>query len=143
MLMNIVRMESFTVMGREVRTSNARELSGQGAIGQLWSKISPDLGKPVAVYSDYASDKDGDYSYMLGAEIGFDETLPLQYSKRTTKEGDYVCLKSDGPVTPQLVQDLWRQIWALEESGKLARAYRTDFEIYSGDGIKLYVGVNS
>ena len=128
-------------MGREVRTSNARELSGQGSIGQLWSKMSPDLGKPVAVYSDYASNKDGEYSYMLGVEIGNNETLPLQFSKRDTEEGDYVCLKSAGPVTPQLVADLWRQIWALEEAGEISRAYITDFEIYTGNGLELYVGI--
>jgi predicted transcriptional regulator YdeE len=139
--MNIVRMESFTVMGREVRTSNARELSGQGSIGQLWSKISPDLGKPVAVYSEYASNKDGEYNYMLGVEIGNNETLPLQFSKRDIEEGDYVCLKTEGPVTPQLVAGLWRQIWDLEEAGALSRAYITDFEIYTGNGLELYVGI--
>ncbi|HEX4593595.1 MAG TPA: hypothetical protein VH157_04950 [Bryobacteraceae bacterium] len=42
-----------------------------------------------------------------------------------------------------MAQDLWRQIWALEESGKRARAYRTDFEIYNGNGIELYVGVKA
>jgi predicted transcriptional regulator YdeE len=134
-------MEAFTVMGREVRTSNARELSGQGSIGQLWSKMNPELGKPVAVYSQYASNKDGEYSYMLGVEIGHDETLPLQFSRRDSEEGDYVCLKSEGPVTPELVVGLWRQIWALEEAGELSRAYRTDFEIYRGNGVELYVGV--
>jgi predicted transcriptional regulator YdeE len=139
--MNIVQMEAFTVMGREVRTSNARELSGQGAIGQLWSKISPDLGTPVAVYSEYATDKDGEYSYMLGAEVGFDETMPLQFSRRDSEAGDYVCLKSEGPVTPEVVVGLWRQIWALEEAGDLSRAYRTDYEIYRGNGVELYVGV--
>jgi predicted transcriptional regulator YdeE len=136
-------MEAFTVMGREVRTSNARELSGQGSIGQLWSKMNPELGKPVAVYSQYASNKDGEYSYMLGVEIGHDETLPLQFSRRDSEEGDYVCLKSEGPVTPELVVGLWRQIWALEEAGELSRAYRTDFEIYRGNGVELYVGVKS
>jgi len=139
--MNIVRMEAFTVMGREVRTSNAREMSGHGAIGQLWSKMSPDLGKPVAVYSEYASDKDGEYSYMLGVETGFNDTVPLQFSRRDTQEGDYLCLKSEGPVTPELVVGLWRQIWALEESGELSRAYETDFEIYKENGLELYVGV--
>jgi predicted transcriptional regulator YdeE len=134
-------MEAFTVMGREVRTSNARELSGQGSIGQLWSKMNPKLGTPVAVYSQYASNKDGEYSYMLGVEIGHDETLPLQFSRRDSEEGDYVCLKSEGPVTPELVVGLWRQIWALEEAGELSRAYRTDFEIYRGNGVELYVGV--
>jgi predicted transcriptional regulator YdeE len=134
-------MEAFTVMGREVRTSNARELSGQGGIGQLWSKMSRELGTPVAVYSEYATDKDGEYSYMLGVEIGHDETLPLQFSRRDTEEGDYLCLKSEGPVTPQLVASLWRQIWALEEAGELSREYQTDFEIYAGNGLELYVGV--
>jgi predicted transcriptional regulator YdeE len=139
--MNIVRMEAFTVMGREVRTSNARELSGQGAIGQLWSKMSPELGTPVAVYSEYATDKDGEYSYMLGVEIGHDETVPLQFSRRDTEEGDYVCLKTEGPVTPQLVAGLWRQISDLEQAGALSRTYITDFEIYTGNGLELYVGV--
>ena len=139
--MNIVRMEAFTVMGREVRTSNAREMSGQGAIPQLWSKMNRDLGAPVAVYSEYATDKDGEYSYMLGVEIGHDETVPLQFSRRDTEEGDYVCLKTEGPVTPQLVAGLWRQIWDLEQAGALSRAYITDFEIYTGNGLELYVGV--
>ena len=139
--MNRVTMESFTVMGREVRTSNAREMSGQGVIGQLWSKMNPDLGAPVAVYSEYATDKDGEYSYMLGVEISHNETLPLQFSKRTTEGGNYVCLKSEGPATPALVVDLWRQIWTLEEAGQLVRAYQTDFEIYTANGLELYVGI--
>ena len=141
--MNIVRMEAFTVMGPEVRTSNAREMSGQGSIGQLWSKKSPDLSTSIAVYSQYATDKDGEYSYLLGSEIKHDETLPLQFSKRTTEPGNYACLKSEGPITPQLVVGLWRQIWALEDAGQLKRAYRTDFEIYKGNGIELYVGVKA
>lgn len=139
--MNIVRMESRTIMGREIRTSNSRELSGQGLIGELWSKMNAELGRPIAVYSQYASDKDGEYSYMLGVEVGHDETLPLQFSKRTTEDGDYLCLKGDGPITPDLVTSLWRQIWMLEETGQLARAYRTDFEIYTPGGLELYVGV--
>lgn len=139
--MKRVTMEPFTVMGREVRTSNAREMSGQGVIGQLWSKMNPDLGTPVAVYSEYATDKDGEYSYMLGVEINHDETLPLQFSKRTTEGGNYVCLKSEGPATPDLVVGLWRRIWALEEAGQLVRAYQTDFEIHTANGLEIYVGV--
>ena len=139
--MNRVTMESFTVMGREVRTSNAREMSGQGAIPQLWSKMNPDLGAPVAVYSEYATDKDGEYNYLLGVEISHNETLPLQLSKRTTKGGNYICLRGEGPATPELVVGLWRQIWTLEEAGQLVRAYQTDFEIYNATGLALYVGI--
>ena len=139
--MQRVTMESFTVMGREARTSNAREMSGQGVIGQMWSRMKPELGKPIAVYSEYANGKDGEYSYMLGVEISHNETLPLQFSKRSTAEGIYVCLKNEGPATPELVAGLWRRIWALEEAGELVRAYQTDFEIYTAKGLELYVGV--
>jgi hypothetical protein len=40
-----------------------------------------------------------------------------------------------------VVVGLWHQIWALEEAGDLSRAYRTDYEIYRGNGVELYVGV--
>ena len=141
--MNIVHMDPRTIMGREVRTSNTREMTGQGRIAQLWSKLNPDLGAPVAVYSEYATDKDGEYNYLLGTEISHDETLPLQFSKRTTREGAYACLKAEGPPTPELTIGLWRQVWDLENSGKLVRAYETDFEIYTPTGMELYVGVRS
>jgi predicted transcriptional regulator YdeE len=141
--MNTIHMESFAVVGREVRTSNAREMSGQGVIGQLWNKRNPDKGPPIAVYSEYESDKDGDYSYMLGVEIGGNDTLPLELARRITEAGKYVCLKGDGPATPEIVVGLWRQIWALEEAGQLVRAYKTDFEIYTKTGIELYVGVKA
>ena len=139
--MNRIRMASFSVIGTELRTSNAREMTGQGVIGQLWSKVKPDLGPPVAVYSDYESDKDGEYNYMLGIKATGNDSPSPGFSRRTIEAGDYVCLKSEGPIAPDVVVGLWRRIWDLEQTGELARAYRTDFEIYTANGMELYVGV--
>jgi predicted transcriptional regulator YdeE len=140
---NIVRHKGFTVIGREARTSNAREMSGAGVIGQMWSTVNPKPGLPVAVYSEYESDKDGEYTYTLGVKADMNETLPLNSVKRSIDSGDYVCLKYEGPFTPQATLDLWKQAWTLEHEKQILRAYKTDFEVYSPNGVELYIGVNA
>ena len=72
-------VESFLVLGIEARTTNNRETSGQGAIGPLWGRLTKDAlleripnrvdDRIIAVYSDYENDRDGEYSYLLGAKV--------------------------------------------------------------------------
>src|ERR1700732_766116 len=107
-------MASFSVVGPEARTSHAREMTGPGVIGELWSKVDPSLGPPVAVYSDYETDKNGEYSYLLGTKAGGNDGQPPGFSRRTIEEGNYLCLTSEGPITPEVVVGLWQRIWALE-----------------------------
>jgi hypothetical protein len=77
---------SFTVIGVTVRTNNAKEAGGQGAIPQLWqnamqnqtldqipNKASDGI---VVVYSDYASDNTGDYNYTLGYRVTSADKVP-------------------------------------------------------------------
>src|SRR5438105_2947626 len=69
----VVRQAEFTVVGIAVRTSNAREAAADGVIGKQWERFMKEgiLAKIpnkldaaiVAVYTDYASDKDGEYTY--------------------------------------------------------------------------------
>jgi predicted transcriptional regulator YdeE len=139
--MNIVHQESFTVWGREARTSNAREMAGLGVISQLWSTVGPDSGPLVAVYSEYESDKDGEYTFTLGSKADGEHRAGADCVSRTVEPDDYLCLKADGTVTPQMVVALWQQVWSLEKEGSLVRAYRTDFETYTTGGMELYVGV--
>ncbi|MGC1373109.1 MAG: effector binding domain-containing protein, partial [Candidatus Sulfotelmatobacter sp.] len=71
----VMHRSGFSVIGIEVRTSNAKELSGDGVIGKQWEKFFQDdvLGKIpnktgsniYAVYSDYASDRNGEYSFLI------------------------------------------------------------------------------
>ncbi len=138
--MNTVQVEAFTVVGREARTSNAKERSGNGVIGAMWSKGVP-TGAVVVVYSGYESDQDGEYDYLLGRKAADDETLSKQLAHRTIEPGKYWQLSFQGSVSPEAVVGLWQQVWEAAQSGKIQRAYKTDFESYNENGVDLYIGV--
>jgi hypothetical protein len=52
-------------------------------------------------------------------------------------------LQFAGPVSPEAVIGLWREVWEAEHLGKIQRAYQTDFELYCEAGFDLYVGLKS
>jgi len=138
---NTVRVEGFAVAGHEARTSNAKEMSGEGVIGKMWSSGVPVSSPVVALYSAYESDKDGEYNYLLGAKMGEDDTVPREMVHRVVLGGQYLHLEFVGSVSPEAVIGLWRHVWELEHEGTIDRAYKTDFEIYGSAGFELYVGV--
>ncbi len=141
--MNTVGVDEFSVAGREARTSNAREMSGEGVIGKMWSSGVPAGSPIVAVYSAYESDKDGEYNYLLGRKMGEDETVPSGMTQRVVEGGSYWHLQFAGAVSPEAVVGLWRQVWEAEGLGQIRRAYKTDFELYGEAGFDLYVGLKT
>ena len=72
----IVQQEAFTVVGIAVRTNNAREMTPEGVIGKQWARFMQEGllekipnrvgGNIIALITDYASDKDGDYTQVMG-----------------------------------------------------------------------------
>jgi len=140
--MNMVKLHvaSFTVVGLEVRTSNAREKSGLGEIGKLWARLDDENfvsqiprrvdSRLVAVYSEYASDKDGEYNYLLGAKVSSAKDIPAGMVARKVVSGNYAMFTAQGIDRMQMTIDLWRRIWSLEKLGPLHRAYDTDFEVH-------------
>ena len=159
--MNLVKLhvDSFSVIGIAARTTNAQEASGDSAIGKLWGRLaSEDLlshiphrvdAHVVAVYSGYESDKDGPYSYTLGAKVSSTRDIPAGMVSRKVLPGDYAMFTAQGGAPPQMTVDLWKRIWSLEKPGPLHRAYKTDFEVhYNGleahppdTHIDVYIGV--
>lgn len=139
--MKTVMMDAFYAMGHEARTTNAREMSGQGVIGKMWSTGVPGASAIVAVYSEYASDKDGEYSYLLGVKVGESEKAPRDLVRRKVESGKYIQLSAKNENKAPAVVGLWQQVWEWEREGKIQRAYRTDFELYSQTEVELYVGV--
>jgi predicted transcriptional regulator YdeE len=67
------------VMGISQRTNNTAEARSSGVIPKTWERFMKEglLQKIpnrtdaniIALYTDYASDKDGDYSFVLGAKV--------------------------------------------------------------------------
>jgi predicted transcriptional regulator YdeE len=155
----VVDEKEFTVVGIAVRTSNAREIGGEGAIGRQWQKFMSQglLGKIpnraddriLAVYCDYASDKDGEYTYLLGARVKPGTQVPEGMTARTIPAGKYAIFTTDkGPVT-KVVPEAWMRIWGLAKSDPGGdRAYKADYEVYdqrSADPehaqVDFYVGI--
>ena len=147
-----VQVVPFLVMGIEARTTNQREMSGQGAIGALWGRLTKDKlleripnredNRIVAVYSDYESDRDGEYSYLLGAKVRTAEEVPDGMISRQVGPGEYALFSAKGGPAVEMVVGIWKKIWALETDRKLERAYQTDFEIYSPDAlVNIYIGL--
>lgn len=154
----IVEMDAFTLIGIEARTSNSN--SGRAVISEQWERffkggISDRIPNKqdasiYALYTDYASNRDGEYSLVIGARASDAALAPAGMVKKSVPKGKYAVLASaKGPVA-KVVPEAWKQVWNLEDSSGLGgpRAYRADFEVYgplSRDPnhaeVDLYVGI--
>ncbi len=132
---------SFDVIGIETRTNNAQEASGNGAIPQQWQRLFnegilekiPDRADQsvIAVYSNYASDWNGDYTYILGAKVKQGTKAPAGMVLITVPAGKYVEFESARGPGQKVIADAWKQIWGyFQEPGNPPRAYKSDFERY-------------
>ena len=155
-----VHQEQFSVIGIEVRTTNAKEMSGEGVIGKQWQKFfqeqvlqkiphKADQGI-YAVYTDYTSDRNGEFSFVIGARVNDRSTVPPDMVLKTIPTGNYAVITSEkGPVAKVVVAG-WQQIWTLEDKAALGgrRAYKVDFEVYDrraadpqNSQVDIYVGL--
>jgi predicted transcriptional regulator YdeE len=137
----IVEEPGFTVAGIAVRTSNAKEMSPDGIIGKQWARLMQEnlLAKIpnkadasiVAVYSDHASDKDGDYTYLLGARVTSDAGVPSGMITKKIQGGKFAVFTTEKGPGPKVVPETWRRINSLPKSSVGGdRLYRADFEVY-------------
>jgi predicted transcriptional regulator YdeE len=147
-------VDSFLVIGIEARTTNAREMGGQGAIGPLWGRFVKDNlleripnrvdSRIIVVYSDYENGKDGEYGYLLGAKVEAVKDVPDRMTSRQVTAGEYATFSAQGQPPAEMVVSIWKEIWSLEAGKKLRRAYRTDFEMH-GNGpnsaVEVYIGL--
>jgi predicted transcriptional regulator YdeE len=133
---------SFDVIGISARTNNAAETGPNGEIPKLWQRLFaegvsnqiPDrTGEEiVAVYTNYASDWNGDYTYILGAKVKPGSKAPGGMVAVTIAPGKYEeFVTATGP-GQEVVPAAWRQIYAyFQQPGVSPRAYKTDFETYA------------
>lgn len=135
----VVEEPGFTVIGLAARTSNAREMSAERIIGKQWDRVMQEglIGKIpnkadqdiVAVYTDYASDKDGEYTYLLGARVTSDAEVPEGMVAKRIPPGRFAVFTSEKGPGPKVVPDTWMKINSLPKS-TVDRVYRADYEVY-------------
>ncbi len=136
-----VQQEGFTVVGIAVRTSNAEQMTEARPIGKQWERLFKEGmlaaipnkadGNILAVYSEYASDKDGEYTYLLGARVTKVEKLPDGMTVKNVPAGRYAVFTSERGPVQRVVVEMWRRVWETPKSALGGdRTYRADFELY-------------
>jgi predicted transcriptional regulator YdeE len=155
----VAQQDGFTVVGISARTNNAREATADAVIGKQWTRFMQEglLAKIpnkvdhsiVAVYTDYASDHNGDYTFVLGAKVSSSANLPEGMAAKKIPAGRYAVFTTDKGPGPKVVPELWMKINALPKSATGGdRLYRADFEIYDDRAadpqnlqVDVYVGI--
>lgn len=136
-----VQREGFIVVGIAVRTSNAKEMTPEAAIGKQWERLMREGllatipnevdGSIVALYTDYASDKDGEYTFVLGARVTKAENIPAGMVAKKVPGGRYAVFTSQKGPVQKVVVETWQRVWATPKNALGGeRTYKADFEIY-------------
>jgi predicted transcriptional regulator YdeE len=131
----VKKIPAKTVIGIARRTSNAdgrsiRDIPAtwtdflqQNAAAKIRNRAVPPA--MYAVYSDYASDWKGEYSYMIGCGVTRAGTVPEGMEVRKIPAQTYVVINAKGRMPDEVVA-AWSMIWLSE----LPRLYTYDFEVY-------------
>lgn len=129
----------FIIVGIDARTDNAREMTGAGVIAKLWARIFKEnlLAQVpnktdtsiLAVYSEYASDKDGEYDFMIGARVSSAMGVPDGMTVKNVPAGRYAIFTSERGPVEKVVVGVWQRIWSVPKAAQ-ERAYQVDFEVY-------------
>jgi predicted transcriptional regulator YdeE len=128
-------------VGIATRTSNAREMTADGVIGKQWVRFMQEgvFGKIpnkvdasiVAVYTDYASDKNGEYTFLLGSRVTSDADVPAGLVARRVPAGKFAVFTTEKGPGPKVVPETWERINSLSKSVMGGdRMYQADFEVY-------------
>jgi predicted transcriptional regulator YdeE len=151
-------LPGFLVIGIEARTTNAKEATAEGVIPRQWQrffqegileKIPNKIGRNIyAVYSDYASDHNGEYDLVIGAMVNEGSVPPPGMVAKSVPGGRFAVLTSEKGPLPRVVPQDWQAILKLEDEKKLQRTYQADFEIYDqrtqdpqNAQVDLYIGI--
>jgi predicted transcriptional regulator YdeE len=151
-------MPGFAVIGIEARTHNAKEATADRIIGRQWHRFIdhamaegiPDKtdSNLYAVYSEYASDHNGEYTFTVGAPVKAQAPVPGDMVRKVIVAGKYAVITTQKGPFPKVIPGAWLEIFKLEDERTLNRAYRTDFELYDeraldpqNGQVDIYIGL--
>ncbi|WP_199611543.1 GyrI-like domain-containing protein [Flocculibacter collagenilyticus] len=145
--MEITQIENIDVKGIAVRTDNLSEMDSTTAkIGSMWERFYAELAPSLkeganvyGLYTNYESDHNGVFDVIACS----DKVEAKNVSSYQLEAGNYLVFKGTGQM-PQVVIDLWRQVWEYFESptSQHKRTFTTDFELYKSENeVELFISV--
>jgi predicted transcriptional regulator YdeE len=151
-------VQAFQVIGIAVRTTNEKEHGGNGEIPKLWQHVmQEDLVDKipnradqhlVVVNTNYASDQNGEYDYILGSRVTSAKDVPEGFVAVTIPAGKYAVVESEKGPPQEILPKVWMRIWAMSpaELGG-TRAFKADYEVYPAEmngqdtQVTIYLGL--
>ena len=140
----IEQINEIKIAGIKTITDNKEGIS---LIPQLWGQFFNDniietienktpSTKMFAAYTEYESDENGKYTFLLGAEVQDIKTNKTITAFATIPAGKYAVFTIDNK---DKVIDVWQYVW----QRTLDRNYITDFEAYdmTTEKVKIFVGL--
>jgi predicted transcriptional regulator YdeE len=101
------------------------------------------------VYTDYTSDHNGEYTYVLGAKVTSEAEVPAGMVAKRVPAGQYAVFTTEKGPAAKVVPEAWMRINSLPKSAVGGdRVYGADFEIYDerasdpqNSQVDVYVGI--
>jgi len=90
------------------------------------------------IYTDYESDETADYRFIVGSSaenLADKELVSVQI-----QSGNYHKFSFIGEA-PQVVIEGWQHVWKYYSDNDYNRSFQTDFELYTPEGVDIYIGV--
>jgi predicted transcriptional regulator YdeE len=156
-----IQHPSFAIIGIEARTNNSTEMGPNGIISKQWDRFMKENlfekiphkseDSVIAGYTEYESNKNGDYTFIIGAKVASVDVVPNGMVVKHVPAGNYIVFTSQkGPVW-EVVQAIWKKIWNLsgsEAGNESTRTYKFDYEVYdkrahdpSNSEVDVYLGI--
>lgn len=157
-----VSLDELMLIGVTARTNNKDEMDPDKAkIGKMVHdyganhiangfkhRVHP--GMVYAVYTDFESDENGEYTYFLGEAVtSFDDQDQSTFTPLVIPASTYQCFTTEAGKMPDIVIEAWQNIWQMtpeDFGGK--RTYQADFEIYDQRAadpnhavVPIYIGI--
>lgn len=159
----VVTREAVTLIGLSIRTNNQNEMNpetskiadlagaywGEQIANQFHHRSYP--GVTYAVYTDYESDENGEYTYFIGEVVNSMEGQERsKFSSIVIPGGTYQKLTTEQGTMPGIIIQAWQEIWQMTpEQFAGQRTYMADFEIYDERArdphnaeVDIYLGVS-
>ena len=158
-----IALDSFILVGLTVRTNNQNEMDPKtGKIAPLagnyfHNQIANEFknrttpGITYAVYTDFESDENGEYTYFIGEKVdSLDDQDLSKFQSLVIPASSYQKFTTDSGKLPDIVISSWQEIWQMTEKdfeGK--RKYLADFELYdqramdpTNAALDIYIGID-
>ena len=100
---------------------------------QIFNRIQnrKNPGTTFCAYTDYESDYNGDYTYLIGEEVSSYTDIPDGLEILTIPSQTYAKFTAGPGAMPGVLRNAWKDIHGLSDADfGGARRYHTDFEIY-------------